>query len=221
MRRRRVSKSVRFSSPINPPKFPRSPCSKNYNRLRAENASCTLQDPEFELQDIREIWDPNSYHDVYFEYANVSENDLAVRVRVVNRGKAVEEPHVLPRLWVRNTCSWKEGVEWPKVEIGRWRIDDVRGGRCLLQCISMPRRKWRLMVCEELRPETLFTENETNKRTHFTRGSVPNNAGFVKDAFHERLINSAPPQNPEKAGTNCAAWYEVEVPPSGIDESEK
>ncbi|KAI8806180.1 Six-hairpin glycosidase-like protein [Cladochytrium replicatum] len=192
-----------------------------YDRLRAENASRTRQMPEFEIQDVREIWDASAYHDIFFEYAKVSENDLAVRVRVVNRGESARKLHVLPQLWFRNTWSWKEGAERPK-------FGAVDGDSTTFEATgtSLPFAMYfhaapyveTLGACKDLRPETLFTENETNKQKLY---GVPNDAAFVKDAFHQRVVSGDKSAvSPEKVGTKCAAWYEIEVPPSGVDQSE-
>ncbi len=59
----------------------------------------------------------------------------------------------------------------------------------------------------------LFTENETNTRELF---GVENPTPYVKDAFHEYLIQGrVTAVNPAQVGTKAAALYRLEVPPGG------
>jgi hypothetical protein len=69
---------------------------------------------------------------------------------------------------------------------------------------------------EEQQPEWLFTENETNAaKLYHDQSPSP----YVKDAFHEYLINNGNKEQrqyrrrqPEHFGTKAAAHYVVEVP---------
>src|SRR5271170_1516174 len=59
----------------------------------------------------------------------------------------------------------------------------------------------------------LFTENETN----FSKlWGGKNNSPYVKDAFHERIVEGRIDAcNPEGSGTKGAAWYNFQNVPSG------
>src|SRR5262249_45300394 len=61
----------------------------------------------------------------------------------------------------------------------------------------------------ECADEMLFTENETNCVRLY--GS-PNDAGYVKDAFHEYMVNGKREAvNPAKTGTKAAAHYTLKI----------
>ena len=59
----------------------------------------------------------------------------------------------------------------------------------------------------------LFTENETNFRKLW---GGENEAPYVKDAFHERIIDGRiDAVNPEGFGTKAGAWYHFQDVPAG------
>src|SRR5262249_19253301 len=59
-------------------------------------------------------------------------------------------------------------------------------------------------------PELVFTENETNSERLF---GIPNEAPYVKDAFHEYVIaGRADSVNPARSGTKAAGIYRLAVP---------
>src|SRR5262249_48280797 len=70
-------------------------------------------------------------------------------------------------------------------------------------------------VCHEPDAVILFTDNETNTQRLY---DIPN-TGYVKDAFHERVVaNRADATNPAHTGTKAAAWYRLAVPGGGSAE---
>jgi hypothetical protein len=59
----------------------------------------------------------------------------------------------------------------------------------------------------------LFTENETNFMKIW---GVKNESQYVKDAFHERIVNgNIAAVNPRGLGTKCGAWYHFPNVPAG------
>jgi hypothetical protein len=59
----------------------------------------------------------------------------------------------------------------------------------------------------------LFTDNESNAQRLW---GAPNASPYVKDAFHECVVNgNAAAVNPDKTGTKAAAHYVLEVPAGG------
>jgi hypothetical protein len=58
---------------------------------------------------------------------------------------------------------------------------------------------------EDVHPELLFTENETNvKRLYGQKNPQP----YVKDAFHRLIVDGESNAiNPRCVGTKCGAWY--------------
>src|SRR5262249_12942903 len=98
-----------------------------YARLLDENRRRGKQDPEFELIDTGAFED-DRYFDVLAEYAKATPDDLLIRVTVTNRGPDPAPLHVLPTLWYRNTWSWEEGSERPRLR----RSPDVRRAASIL-----------------------------------------------------------------------------------------
>ena len=62
-------------------------------------------------------------------------------------------------------------------------------------------------------PELLFTDNETNTERLF---GTPNQAPYVKDAFHDRVVGGRESAvNPAGSGTKAAARYRLALPAGG------
>jgi hypothetical protein len=123
-------------------------------------------------------------------------------VSVHNRGPEAAPLHVLPTLWFRNTWSWGHGEPKPSV----WRSADsqIHASHHELGDYTL--------ICDEP-AELLFTENESN----LTRlWGQPNPSPYVKDAFHEYLIEgNTAAINPARTGTKAAAHYRLDVPAGG------
>ncbi len=172
-----------------------------YAWLRDENRRRSSREREFEL------WDTNAfaedrYFDVFVEYAKASEDDILIRITAANRGPDPAPLHILPTLWFRNTWSWNFGSDRPVLK--RTSADAV--------CATHATLGEFVLSIDEAAP-WLFTENETNAAKLY---SAPNGTPFVKDAFHEHVVNSAKGVvNPELVGTKCAAHYVAHVPARG------
>jgi len=174
-----------------------------YARLIAENRARSRAEPEFELADTG-VFDGGRYFDVQAEYAKAGPNDLLIRITVTNRGPDAADLHLLPTLWFRNTWVWgctHEGCEMkPRLHAAAPDRVECRHEKLGLFTLRM----------EESVP-LLFTDNETNARTLF--GSE-NLSPFVKDAFHEAVINErAAAVNPKQYGTKCAAHHRFTLAP--------
>src|SRR5689334_9894515 len=92
-----------------------------YGDLLAENRRRGKLDPEYELLDTG-IFDDDRHWIVEAEYAKADPRDLLLTVRVTNAGPEADTLHVLPTAWYRNTWSWDEGAERPRL------VADGRGG---------------------------------------------------------------------------------------------
>ena len=164
-----------------------------YRRLVEENAARGYAEPEFELLDAG-AFDEDRYFDVFVEYAKADEEDILLRVTIVNRGPDSAPVHVLPHIWFRNTWSWNENQPKPilrQTGDGRIALDHPGRGAYTFHA--------------EGDPELLFTENETNTRRLFQHD---NGERYVKDAFHERIIHgNRDAVNPDLFGTKAAARY--------------
>jgi Mannosylglycerate hydrolase MGH1-like glycoside hydrolase domain len=176
-----------------------------YERIVSENARRGADDPEFELLDTG-IFDDDRYLDVFAEYAKSSSDDLLIRITIANRGPDSAAVHVLPTLWYRNTWSWGRTGEgyWPRPTIAR-----TGPGRATLEHESLGR----FVLDADGDADLLFTENETNVARVY---DGTNESAYVKDAFHEYVINGrGDAVNPEARGSKMAAHYHLEIPAGG------
>jgi hypothetical protein len=181
-----------------------------YGRLVEENRRRGRSDPEFELLDTG-VLDAGRYFDVTAEYAKASPDDILVRITVANRGPDRARMDLLPTIWFRNTWSW--GCEHEGCR-ARPRLFQDGDGTLLADHATLGRFRVALDRDQgDREPEVLFTENETNQDRIF---GTANTSRFVKDAFHEYVVNGRPDAvNPRRAGTKAAARYILEIPPGG------
>jgi hypothetical protein len=181
-----------------------------YERLVEENLRRGRDEPEYELVDTG-VFAEERYFDVFAEYAKASPDDLLIRVTVANRGPERARIHVLPTLWFRNTWAWGRTGEgyWPRPRISAEGEDAI-----LAEQDSLGRYRLHAQVPEGgARPERLFTDNETNQERLF---KVPNRSPYVKDSFHEAVVQGRRGAvNPEQVGTKAAFHYVLEIPPGG------
>jgi hypothetical protein len=179
-----------------------------YARLVEENGRRGLDEREFELADTG-VFDDGRYADVLFEYAKASPDDLLVRITLTNRSREAAGLHVLPTLWLRNTWSWgRSGEGFPPRPVLSAQPD----GTVLAEHQTLGR--FRLAASPGpggVVPPWLFTENETNRERLW---GVSNASLYVKDAFHEYVINGrAEAVSPLRRGTKAAAWYRLGLTP--------
>ncbi len=172
-----------------------------YSRLVDENRRRSRQEREFELLETG-VFEDGRYFDVTVEYAKVAPEDILIRITVENRGPEAAPIHLLPSLWFRNTWSWNEGSERPRLARKR-----EGAGRVILA--SHPEMDGTYRLACDGEPELLFTENDSNlERVYGAASPSP----YVKDAFHEYLINGRQEVvNPLEEGTKAAAHYRLMV----------
>jgi hypothetical protein len=153
--------------------------------------------PEFELLDTG-VFEQDRYFDLFVEYAKNSPEDICIRLTVVNRGPEAATLELLPTLWFRNTWSWSEGAEKPRLSAESASV--IRSEQSHLGV--------RKLFCEGAR-ELLFTENETN----FQRlDGAPNGGLYVKDGIDDYIVQGRRDAvNPLQTGTKAAARYSLEV----------
>ena len=188
-------------------KYPQGPFP--YARLVEENRRRGVQQSELEIADTG-AFDGGRYFDVFAEYAKASPDDILVQITVANRGAEEARIEVLPTLWFRNTWSWGRSGEgyWPKPQLSRLGADTIRAGHDSLG-------EFRLLAGPEpggAPPAIVFTENETNATRLF---GFANPTPWVKDAFHDLVVQGrADAVNPD-GGTKAAARYRLLVPAGG------
>lgn len=145
-----------------------------YLDLIEKNAALTKHDPEYEILDTG-VFENNNYFDVFIEYAKNSSTDIFIKIEVINRSNTAAPITISPTLWFYN--KWQYDHHTPKPVIQKLKptaskaVHPVTGEYFFYYDSSA---------------DVLFTENETNTERLFGK---PNETAFVKDAFHEAIIN--------------------------------
>ncbi len=172
-----------------------------YEKLVAENAKRSREEPEYELVDTG-IFSESRYFDIFVEYAKESPEDVAIRLRAVNRGPAQAPLWILPTLWFRNTWAWGQ-TDAPKPEMHA----APHGAAIVAHPWGLP--EYHLYT--EQAGDLLFTDNETNNARLF---GAPNRSPWVKDAFHRHLVEGeSGAVNPARIGTKACAVFHRELAP--------
>jgi mannosylglycerate hydrolase MGH1-like protein len=178
-----------------------------YWRLIEENRRRGLQAPEFELT-AAGVFDDDRYFDVFVEYAKNSPNDILIRIRISNRGPERAKLHLLPTLWFRNTWLWgpifDECTAKPSLALVREGLVRAEHGEL-----------GEYQFAYDKAGEPLFTENETNAMRLF---GVQNSSPYVKDAFHEYIIQGRKNAvNPSRTGTKFSPCFALGVDAGGSE----
>ncbi len=174
-----------------------------YEEILTENRRRDRKQPEYELIDTG-VFDDDRYFDVFVEYAKAAADDILVRITVTNRGPERAGLHLLPTLWFRNTWSWEPGKARPRLRAARARTG---WAEIEVEHETLGRR-W--LYCEGP-AELLFTENDTNATRLW---GAANASPYVKDAFHEYVVNGRHEAvNPAQVGTKAAAYYRLTLLP--------
>src|SRR3989344_3526123 len=171
-----------------------------YDQLKAENGRRSRKDPEYELIDTK-LFDSDRYFDIFIEYVKAEPDDILIRMTAFNRSDQPAQLHVVLQLWLRNTWSW-----------GREEVKGKISGKDKALVVEHPDLGNRSLAFEGA-PTPLFTENESNLQKLF---NVPNRSPYVKDGFHEAIVNgNSKAVNPAKEGTKAGLHYTLNVPAKG------
>ncbi len=174
-----------------------------YELLKDENRKRGLLHPEYELTDTG-IFDENRYFDVFARYAKVAPNDILIEIEICNRGPDQASLTLLPTLWYRNSWSWGSGHEGhtPKLSMQLNKAGWIETEHPTLG---------HFFLAFEKPDEILFTDNETNLKRLY---GVENKSSYVKDAFHDYIIEgNKEAVNPEQKGSKCAPVYRLDLKP--------
>lgn len=161
---------------------------------------------EYGIEDTG-VFENGMYWDVETTVAKKSPSDLCWRLRVTNNSSEEQSIHLLPSVWMRNSWGWGDDhfeSEWDKPSI---KLD---GDKLILEHCDMGKFHFYVDEVEGSPIEWLFTENDSNLKALFGQ---ENKSKYLKDAFHEYLINVRKDAvNPAMTGTKAAAWVKVNVP---------
>ncbi|MFI0260760.1 MGH1-like glycoside hydrolase domain-containing protein [Streptomyces sp. NPDC017056] len=176
-----------------------------YHDLVATNQARGRQEFEYELLDTG-IFDDDRYFDVTVEYAKAEDDDVLIRITVANRGPGEATAHVLPTLWFRNTWSWREGTDKPRLA----RAEGPHG-TATVRAVHAELGSYDLRCSGEV--PLLFTENETNNERLFGTSSP---SPYVKDGIGRAVVDGEKEAvNPAGEGTKAAAHYTLTLPAGG------
>jgi len=187
-------------------KYPQRPYP--YAQLIEANRQRSKLEAEFEITDT-EAFSENRYFDVEVEYAKAGTDDILIQITATNRGPESATLHVLPTLWFRNTWSWGHMTEDTPV---RPEIRRRANGQIATQHATLGDFLFLLDPANQAQlRDTLFTDNDTNLERLY---GVANVTPFVKDAFHEAVIQGKPDAvNSTGIGTKTAAHYVIDLQP--------
>jgi hypothetical protein len=171
-----------------------------YEKLREENRKRSRQEPEYEILDTG-IFDGDRYFDVHTTYAKHHSTDIAIRIRITNRGPEKADITVLPTLWFYN--RWQYDTDLKKPAISLHGDQSVRAQHKRLGSYYLHFRK---------PDDMLLTDNETNRK--IVKGESEHNR-FTKDAFHRVIIDGEDPKpyRKKKTGTKFSAVYRLSLKP--------
>jgi hypothetical protein len=181
-----------------------------YTDLVAENGRRGRHEFEYELLDTG-VFEDDRYFDVFVEYAKADQEDILVKITVINRGPEATECHILPTFWFRNTWGW--GYEaGPMGDVpGKPYLRQGAGPEGVSTVEANHPAAGTYHFYAEGGPELLFTDNETNTERLY---GLPNVSPYAKDAFHRYLINGEVEAiNPNRQGTKVAALYSGVIAP--------
>jgi hypothetical protein len=168
-----------------------------YADLVNKNKNRSKMQPEYEILDTG-IFSDNKYFDIYIEYAKKSSEDIFIKIEIINRGNESACITVLPTLWFYNKWQYTK---------------DYKPSIVFLNNLSVKAEHqylgdYYLSFAEP--DEVMFTENETNFKKLFNR---ENKTQFVKDAFHEAIINGTDYEKllEKKQGTKFCPVYRFDI----------
>lgn len=167
-----------------------------YEDLVNENKRRGKPDPEYELMDTG-IFKDNRYFDVFIEYAKADDEDILIRITVVNKGPEAASLNVLPQIWFRNTWAW--GYDAYKPELSLSGNDAISVKHKILgdTCLYFEKTK------------ALFCENETNSGRLYDYPTP----GTFKDGVNDFLIHGKTETiNTIHKGTKAALNYDLTIP---------
>jgi hypothetical protein len=145
-----------------------------YQDILTKSAELSMQEPEYEILDTG-VFNDNKYFDIFIEYAKKTSDDIVVKIEIINRSVEAADLTVLPTLWFYN----------------RWQYDSFDVKPCITRngknsVLASHERSGDYYLYFQGADESWFTENETNFKKLF---GTENKTPFVKDAFHEAIID--------------------------------
>lgn len=168
-----------------------------YNHLRAETASRSRTDDEYELIDTG-VFDENRFFDVTVTHAKANATDICLEYTATNHGPDAAPLDLIPQAWFRNTWAWGRDDREPSIM--RIAGNAVRAEHGWLGDYELH---------ADGEPEILFCDNETNEVAVF--GAERNRRELTKDGLGERIVNGDMEAVREDHGTKVGFWYHFDA----------
>ncbi|REC48701.1 MULTISPECIES: MGH1-like glycoside hydrolase domain-containing protein [Chryseobacterium] len=170
-----------------------------YEDLIKTNAERGKEDPEYELIDTG-IFDQNEYFDIFIEYTKESQNDILVKLTVVNKSEQEAPLIILPTVWFRNTWNW--GYNNYKPQMNSENSD----------CITINHHDLEIKnVYAKNAQKILFCDNETNNERLY---QSQNQSKYTKDGINDFIINgNSQSVNPKDFGTKASFFIDENFKP--------
>lgn len=169
-----------------------------YEKIKNENKARSKREPEYEILDTG-IFDNNEYFDVRVTYAKQDCHDIFIKINIHNRYSESAGITVLPTLWFYNRSSNENLSEKPVItSISKTSVKATHERLGSYYLYFQPPRI------------SLFTDNVTNRKK--VTGET-NPTPFVKDAFHNAIINkkNIGALRKRNYGTKFAPVYDYDI----------
>ena len=169
-----------------------------YEELKKENLQRTKNETEYEILDTG-VFDNNQYFDVCITYAKQDSQDIFIRINIHNRYTERAGITVLPTLWFYNRSSYQRFAEKPIITDYNKTTVKASHHRLGTYYLYFPPAR-----------ATFYTRNETNMQKV---SGVPNAGPFVKDAFHDAIVNKKNVKSlrASTSGTKFAPIYDLTI----------
>jgi len=169
-----------------------------YEELIQKNAEATKDDPEFELIDTG-IFDQNEYFDIFIEYAKASQNDILVKLNIVNKSGKEAPLSILPTVWFRNTWNWGYSNYKPKLCTDSPNTINISHKDVAIKNFYSKEES-----------AAVFCENETNNKRLY---NTPNTQQFLKDGINNFVTTGNKEHvSPENFGTKASFLIDEIIP---------
>jgi hypothetical protein len=169
-----------------------------YEEIRNKNSELSKEEPEFEILDTG-VFENDEYFDVCITYAKENSEDIFIKINIKNRNTASASVTLLPTLLFYNRSSNKDLDEKPLIS-----LRDKNSIKATHQRLGT------YFLYFQSADDLLFTYNETNTEKIL---GVPNEYPFVKDAFHDAIIEGKNLEElrKETSGTKFSPVYHFTI----------
>ncbi|KAG0325964.1 hypothetical protein BGZ99_010337 [Dissophora globulifera] len=186
-----------------------------YDHLVSESSHRSRTEPEYELLDTG-VFNEDKYFDVFVEYAKDGQDvdDILVKITAHNRGPQDAPLTIVPQFWFRNTWSWCPEGEVQVPSLKKTSATTIEAKHHSLGDRWIHFEKGVKGAASSGAPELIFTNNESNNKKLF---QSTNKSEFVKDGFHEYIVNGNKDaiNQRDHTGTKAAGVYRFEKVPAG------